>query len=116
MLGTLGNLGGVSYDIVAEDKTGQATGSAVAGLARVTAAFAAVAAASHYITQATDAYDEMSQTSVLTSAKLGTSVGVINEAVKQAARDNKDFVSDASAAFDLLARSGEDNLDVIAQE
>jgi hypothetical protein len=116
MPGSLGNLGGVSYDIIAEDKTQNGTSSAVASLARVTAAFASVAAASHLINQATDAYDKMSQTSVLTSAKLGVSVSTMNEAVKQAARDNKDFVSETSEGFDLLARSGEESLDAIAKD
>lgn len=114
MPGSLGNLGGVSYDIIAEDKTQQGTNSAVAGLARVTAAFASVAAASTLINKATDAYDRMSQTSVLTSAKLGISVQAMNDAVKQAARDNSDFVSETSAAYDLLARSGEKDLGQIA--
>ena len=116
MPGSLGNLGGVSYDIIAEDKTQAGVNSSVAGLAKVTAAFASVAAAGALVNKSTDAYDKLSQTSVLTSAKLGISITEMNDAVKSAAEANSDFVSDASEGFDLLARSGEANLGQIAED
>ena len=106
MPGSLGDLGGISYDIIAVDKTSEGVNSSIAGIARVTAAFAAIATASTLVNQATDAFDMLSQSTVLTADKLDVTKESVDSLVLDLA-DASFSVTDMAGAVDLLARSGE---------
>ena len=106
MPGSLGDLGGISYDIIAVDKTSEGVNSSIAGIARVTAAFATIATASTLINQATDAFDMLSQSTVLTADKLDVTKESVDSLVLDLA-DASFSVTDMAGAVDLLARSGE---------
>lgn len=111
MPGSLGDLGGISYDIIAIDKTKEGVESSIAGIAKVTAAFAAIATASTLVNQATDAFDMLSQSTVLTADKLDVTKESVDSLVLDLA-DASFSVTDMAGAVDLLARSGENFEDI----
>jgi hypothetical protein len=102
--GVMGNIG-VAYDIIAEDKTGPGTSSAVKNLAMVTAAFAAVGAAGLMIQKATDRMDKLSEKSSRTAYSLGATTKEMSDLTIQTSSAHHQ-VDEVSASFDLLARTG----------
>lgn len=103
-MGAMGGIG-IAYDIIAEDKTGPGTASAVKNLAMVTAAFAAVAAAGLGIQKATDRMDELNEKSARTAYSLGVTTKEMSDLTIQTSSAQHQ-VNEVSASFDLLARTG----------
>jgi hypothetical protein len=103
-MGVLSGIG-VAYDIIAEDKTGPGTSSAVANLAKVTAAFAAVGAAGIMIQKATDRMDELNEKSSRTAYSLGTTTKTISDLTIQTSNAHHQ-VDEVSKSLDLLSRTG----------
>jgi hypothetical protein len=106
---------GVLYDIIAEDKTGPGTRSAVANLAKVTAAFAAITAASAGALAAADRVTILNRE----SSRAAQTLGINAEQMRQFNNSLSDAttpIEEVIAGTDLLVRNGERNLEVIRAE